>query len=53
MVHVFCPYNDCKRMTHLDNNEYWNFIGKMKCSQCQRELLLEIKDGKLVSAVIA
>jgi hypothetical protein len=51
MVHVFCLDKSCKRIIHLDDSEYWNFKGKIKCQQCNREMLIEIREGKLVSAV--
>ncbi len=50
MVHVFCRDKKCRRVIHLDTNEYWNFKGKVKCLRCGAEIAVEIKDGELMSS---
>lgn len=34
---------------HLNSEEHWNFIGKVKCVRCGQTMEIEIKKGELVS----
>jgi len=35
---------------HLDDADYWNYKGRVRCEKCGTEVKVEIKDGKVVYA---
>lgn len=50
MVHVFCLNENCRRVIHLNNQQKWNFKGKLRCVKCGAVMEVEIVNGKLKSS---
>jgi hypothetical protein len=49
MPHVYCLNGVCRKVNHLNTQQYWNYKGTFKCQHCSTWMEIEIVEGVVKS----